>query len=151
MTPQTKLSLLRAMRVAKKSDEGFTLVEVLVVAGILAILFASLVPNLLAARGRAQATAYVSEAIGIARACQGVVASGLGSDDFISPADGTSITCDGVNASVSGDFVSKTWTRVLTSDDGIVCPDPAQTTLTGAGAVTITVDTATNQLSCTVA
>jgi type IV pilus assembly protein PilA len=151
MNTRTKLQLLQALkRQRREASAGFTLVEVLVVAGILAILFASLVPNLIAARGRAEASAKVSEAVGLARACQAVVASGTGTDDFTNPLDGTAITCNGTASTVSAPFVSKPWSRALVAADNIKCPNAAQTPIIGAGSVQLTVNPATNQIACAV-
>ena len=44
----------------RQSNTGFTLIELLIVITIIALLAAALVPNLLAARGRAHDTATVS-------------------------------------------------------------------------------------------
>lgn len=159
MKTKTKLELLLAMQKRRKvAQAGFTLVEVLVVAGILAILFASLVPNLLAARGRAEASAKVSEAVGLARACQAVIASGTGADTFTDPLEGERIVCNGgavppsiTGGTTEGVFTSKPWSRDLVPEDNIKCPDATGTAITGAGSIQLTIDTTTNGISCVVA
>lgn len=141
MHDKTKLELLRAMqrrRTAAKA--GFTLVEVLVVAGILAILFASLVPNLLRARARAAASAVISESVGLARACQGVQASGVGTDTFQNPTDAANRTCSGANPTVVT-FASRTWNGDVSTTDNIRCLATTISSVAGTPAdVTVTVN-----------
>jgi hypothetical protein len=79
-----------------------------------------LVPNLLAARSRAAASAVISETVGIARACQGVISSGVGSDTFPSPNTGAALNCSGV-APVQRVFTSRPWNGAVADADNIKC------------------------------
>lgn len=140
MRTQTKLALMKALRERRiKANAGFTLVEVLVVAGILAILFASLVPNLLAARSRAAASAVIAETVGIARVCQGIISSGVGSDTFQSPSNGATINCSGITP-LQVVFTSRPWNGNVTPGDNIRCLG-AQVTSAGTRSVQVTVAT----------
>jgi prepilin-type N-terminal cleavage/methylation domain-containing protein len=138
MKMKTKLELIRAMQRRRKAAEsGFTLVEVLVVAGILAILFASLVPNLLKAQARSQASAVISEAVGQARACQAIVNSGVGLDTFSGYTKGTNtavnVICDGATTTaVRYDFNSRLFRGEIVADDKIFCPNSTPVSITAA-------------------
>jgi prepilin-type N-terminal cleavage/methylation domain-containing protein len=149
LTNKSKLELMLALRKRRAIEKsaGFSLVEVLIVAGILAVLFASLVPNLLGARSRAAASAVIAETIGISRACQAVISTGVGQDVQTNPANGAPITCDGVNPTAVS-FTSRPWSGNVSPGDGLRC---AGTAVTSAGSAQVVVSISTSaEMSCVV-
>jgi prepilin-type N-terminal cleavage/methylation domain-containing protein len=149
LTNKSKLELMLALRKRRAIEKsaGFSLVEVLIVAGILAVLFASLVPNLLGARSRAAASGVVAETVGIARACQSVISAGVGQDTQANPANGAPVTCDG-SAPVAVSFTSRPWTGRVIPGDNIRC---AGSSVTSNGEARVVVSIATDAtMSCSV-
>jgi prepilin-type N-terminal cleavage/methylation domain-containing protein len=149
LTVQSKLNLLQSLRKRRAVDKsaGFTLIEVVTVAALLSILFASLVPSLLGARSRAAASAVIAETIGIARACQSTISAGIGQDVQTNPSNGSAVTCDGSNPTAVS-FTSRPWTGRVIPGDNIRC---AGSSVTSNGEARVVVSIATDAtMSCSV-
>ncbi|MGE0879911.1 MAG: type II secretion system protein [Acidimicrobiia bacterium] len=111
----------------QESNDGFTLVELMVVVGILAVLLAIAVPTLLGARGKGQET---SAKASVALAGRAAIA-GLGPTGDLSSATATALAgnepalsyVDGATPSTGARVVSVTagpsrWTGTARSDSG---------------------------------
>ena len=108
---------------------GFTLIEVVIVAAIAGVLGATAIPQFLSVKDRAEAKAMTAEAVGIAKECASMQIDGSGS--VILPGTTTATSCDG-SAAVS--IPSQSFSTSVTVD----C---AGSTVTGSS-VTLSVSTA---------
>ena len=87
-------------------SEGFTLIEVIVVAAIAGVLGQVAIPQFLDFRVRAQARASTAAAVGIAKECAVLKVDDGGSSTVVDPSTGSLVTCD--NLAVS-EIMSEPW------------------------------------------
>ena len=135
MTVRTALvsDLTRKLNRKKSlSSEGFTLIELIVVVVIIGVLAAVGIPQFEGVRNRAQAKAYVGEAVGLAKECAVLQLEDEGGGGTVSNPGGADPTCDG---SVAATITSQSWDDAI----NITCINAA---LTSKTSVSIAVTTA---------
>ncbi len=122
-----QLELLRKLREKKGSlQQGFTLVELMIVVAVIGILSAVALPNFLNARNAAAAGAVVGEALGLAKECATLAISDIGN----APASGNAtVSCNATSGTVSASFTA--------GASGIRCLN--QTTASNSSKVTVTI------------
>ena len=127
MTLRTALVLDLTRKLNRKKGllrNGFTLIELIVVVVIIGVLAAVGIPVFDGVRDRAQAKAFVGEAVGLAKECAVLQLENERASTTVVDPGGTTATCDG---SAAATITSQTWDTSLE----VTC---ANTTGTGTSA-----------------
>ena len=105
------VSLLNRRKTLNPLAQGFTLVELMIVVAIVGVLSAVALPNYLQARSAAVLGARVGEAVGFAKECAVISATGIGTKSTGSGEAGDGVAVVGCDAQGATATVTATWSN----------------------------------------